>query len=214
MKVQTMIVLLFERMLALESTCVVKRFRVHRMCAPGSFIFYFFVACTRRHLGHIIAPLLVATLAHIAVVTAHIVYNSTHSGCNVPRRGYNSPRSGYNRLCLGCNSPHAPFRAYGDCTKNTKLFSPQTNNVSEKCPKLLRGKSTQHYTLPLKDRTICVSDLVKLNYFRMCTAVLTVKTLAFQRAHSSSAQGVNDYSPLITRVMSEPQALSILFFLF
>ena len=65
--------------------------------------------------------------------------------------------------------------------QNTKLFSPQTNNASEKCPKLLRGKSTQHDTLPLKDRTICVSDLVKLNYFRMCAAVLTVKTLAFQR---------------------------------
>ena len=78
MKVQTMIVLLFERMLALESTCVVKRFRVHRMCAPGSFIFYFFVACTRRHLGHIIAPLIVATLAHIAVVTAHIVSITAH----------------------------------------------------------------------------------------------------------------------------------------
>ena len=78
MKVQTMFVLLLERMLTLESTCVVKRFRVQRMCAPDSFIFYFFVACTRRHLGHIIAPLIVATRSRIVTVTVHTVSMTSH----------------------------------------------------------------------------------------------------------------------------------------
>ena len=58
-------------MLALESTCVVKTFRVQRMYTPDSFIFYFFVAYTFWHLCYVISPLIVATLTHIEVVTVH-----------------------------------------------------------------------------------------------------------------------------------------------
>ena len=110
-------------------------------CTIQKVLLFIFVACTRRHLGHIIETLIVATLAHAAVLTAQTASTTSHiAAAAFDIEAITALVAAITDYFYAMIAHVHPLEPIATAQKNTKLFFTSNQQCVGEMPKITQRK--------------------------------------------------------------------------